>query len=663
MKLLTSSLILLLTAAMTVGETRVKITGTTTKGEGEILDLMGGRLTHVRSSDASPSRADDAAFLVRQTLRKDGYAQADVAWKIVSRNEILLTVREGGRLSQGSITITGVPADDAKKLAKLYGRPAEKDRPLIASVAPFREEDVEKGLSFIRQELNAQGYWAADAKIAHKDIDPASGAVQVSIDVSQGERFMIGEARMLSADGRGVPETRAAASPYLGKVATTGNLNAMRLAVDEAFNSSGYPEARISMGRLLEGSRFIPEFTIVLGKRVKLRKVHVHGLAITNPKRIDKRFKGFEGDWYNEAAMNQRLRGLLGSGAFSSARLETTELEDATIDVTLHLEEAKARELSFAAGFGTYAGPIFRTSYADRNLWGELLGFSSGLEFSSRGVLGETRITDPWLFGSDVSGTARVFALIYGREGYQSFESGFDLRANWKFGDRYSLETLAGISAVNLSSEGLPSSELGETVYAHPALRVTQTLDFRDSPVLPTEGWHLTMPLEIGAAVGDTETSYLLGEISGAWYQKIHKNYQVVLGGAYGAIIPSGDGAALPIDLRLFNGGARSVRSFPERELGPSANGYPTGGEASWHANAELIRNLTGTLKAVGFLDAGSLARSYDQLGDSDLEMALGLGLRLDLPIGPVRLEYGYNLTRDSGEPAGSLHFAIGAAF
>lgn len=663
MKFLVSSFLFVLTAMIAGGETVVKITGTSAKSEGEILELMGGRLAHVKSSAPSPSRADDAAFLVRQTLRKDGYAQAEVTWKIVNRNEILLNVREGGRLSLGTVTVTGVPSDDAKKLAKLYARPAEKDRPLIASVAPYREEDVEKGLSFIRQELNAQGYWDADAKIATKTTDPNSGAVQVGIDVNQGKRYTIGDVKIISADGRGVSETRNAAKPYVGKIARTGNLNAMRLAVEEAFNSSGYPEAKISMGRQLQDSRFIPEFTIVLGKRVKLREVHVDGLAITNPEQINNHFEGFEGDWYNEAAMNKRLRSLLGSGAFSSVRLETTPLDDDNIDVTLHLEEARAKELSFAAGFGTYAGPIFRASYADRNLWGELLGFSSGIELSSRGVLGESRITDPWLFDSDVSGTARIFALIYGREGYQSFESGFDVRANWKVGDHYSLEALAGISAVNLSSEGLPTEELGETVYANPALRFTQNLDFRDSPILPTEGWHLTLPLEIGAAVRDSNTSYLLGEISGAWYRKIHRNYQVVLAGAYGAIIPSGDGTALPIDLRLFNGGARSVRSYPERELGPSANNYPTGGEASWHANAEIIRNLGGTLKAVGFLDAGSLARSYDELGDSDLEMALGLGLRLDLPIGPVRLEYGYNLTRDSGEPAGSLHFAIGAAF
>jgi outer membrane translocation and assembly module TamA len=77
----------------------------------------------------------------------------------------------------------------------------------------------------------------------------------------------------------------------------------------------------------------------------------------------------------------------------------------------------------------------------------------------------------------------------------------------------------------------------------------------------------------------------------------------------------------------------------------------------------EFIRALAGSLKAVGFVDAGSLSTGYDGLADSEIDYAAGLGLRLDLPIGPVRLEYGYNLTRDRGEPAGTLHFAIGMAF
>lgn len=663
MNLLYTSLILMLTALSAVAETRVRITGMKQKSENDILDLMGGRLAHVRANEAAPSRADDAAFLVRQVLRKDGYTDVWVDWRIVGPAEILLTVVEGGRLSLGRVQVNGAPPAQAQKLAKLYSRPALKGRSFTSGDAPFREEDVETGLSYLRQELNAQGHWGSEAAVTSRTTDPASGVVDLTIDVRPGPLYHISEARIVSQDGRGLSEARAAVKPYAGKTATTGNLNAMRLAVEEAFVSSGYPDAEIFMTRTLVASRFIPEFSIDLGKRVRLNRIEIEGLARTNPKRIEARLKRLEGDWYDEAAMSKRLRGFLAIGAFSSARLETREIEGDGIDATLHLEEARAKEISIAGGVDSYLGALLRTTYTDRNLMGELLGFSAGFEFSSRGVLGETRIIDPWFMGTDVAASARLYALIYGREGYSSFETGLEGTGTREFGDHYKLEVLAGFSFVNLNEDGLPVSELGETVYGQPRLRITQTLDYRDSAVLPRKGWHLVAPLEIGSAMGDLSTSYVRAELSGAWYHTFENDWQIVLGAAGGVLVPSGDGVDLPINLRLFNGGAHSVRSFPERELGPTVEGFPTGGEGMWHANAELIRGLAGSLKAVGFIDAGSLSREFDKLGSGDVELAVGLGLRLDLPIGPVRLEYGYNLTRDPGDPVGTLHFAIGVAF
>ncbi len=656
--------VLLLTALVAGAETAIRITGSQKKSESELIGLMGGRLAHVRNNPATTWRADDAAFLLRQVMRKDGYPEVKVAWKIVSRGEIMLTVDEGVRLSLGDVTIEGLPDADVEKFVKLYSSPAKKGRPFASGSAPFREEDVETGLSFIRQELNAEGYWSAEATIASRRTEAATGAVHIDIQVVPGWLYRIATPRITSPDGRGIEEAAAAVKPFIGRKARTGSLNAMRLAVEEQFGSSGYKDAKIQMGSTLVSPKFIPEFYIDLGKRVKLRELHIEGLERTNPGRIAKRLHKLEGDWYDEAAMNKYLRGFLATGAFSSARVETAEVDENSIDATLHFTEARAKEITLAAGFGSYQGFISRVTYTDRNLFGELLGFSSGFEFSSRGVLGETRITDPWLFGSDVSASARVYALNYGREGYTTFETGLDGKLTWKFGDHYTLDVLAGTSVVNLSSDGLPTADLGETVYGHPKLRVTQSIDYRDSPVLPTDGWHLETPLEIGAAVGDLSTSYVQAGVTGGWYHKINKTYQLGVGGEWGMIIPSGDGTDMPIDLRLFNGGARSVRSFPERELGPtSPNGYPLGGEAMWNTNVELTRKLNGALAAVAFVDAGALSRNYDELTSAEIELAAGLGLRLDLPIGPVRLEYGYNLTKDPGEPAGTIHFAIGFAY
>lgn len=664
MRRVISILFLFLSAMFAAAETRVRIVGLERETEANVFELVSGRLTHVTAKPASPSRADDAAFLVRHALKRDGFADVRVDWRIANSREITLTVNEGQRLSLGRVTVQGMPASEARRLARLYARPADKDRPLIGGSPPFREEDVETGLSFIRQDLNADGFWGAEATIVSRSTDPFNGSTAIVIDVVPGPMFRIAEPQVISLDGRGVAEARGAIKPYLNKRATTGNVNAMRMAVEQVFITDGYPNARVTMDRNLDTQQqFIPVFTIDLGRRVHLGQVHIGGLKRTNPRRVHARMNGLEGDWYDEAAMNRRIRSLLASGAFSAARLTTEDVSAGTIDATLHLEESRAKEISFALGADSYLGFIFRSTYTDRNLWGELLGFSTGVEVSSRGILGESRITEQWLFGTDFSATGRFYALSFGREGYTSLESGLEGSITWAVNDHYVIELLAGYSIVNLSPDGLPTSELGETVYRNPILRLTQTLDYRDNPILPTNGWHLAFPIEVGAALGNTSISYAQAELSGGYFYSIGRNYQVILGGVCGFIVPSGDGADLPIDLRLFNGGPRSVRSFPERELGPRVDGYPTGGEGKWHANIEVIRGLIGGLKGVGFFDAGSLSRKYDELEASQTDFAAGLGLRLNLPIGPIRLEYGYNLTRDPGEPVGTLHFAIGMAF
>ncbi|MGL4400178.1 MAG: BamA/OMP85 family outer membrane protein [Luteolibacter sp.] len=657
-------MVFLLTALCAVAETRVRIVGMVNESEANVFELVSGRLAHVTSKPASLSRADDAAFLVLQALRRDGYAEVRVDSRVASSSEIVLTVEEGLRKSLGRVTVRGMPAADARRLARLYARPADNDRPLIGGSPPFREEDVETGLSFIRQDLNADGFWSAEATVVSRATDPANGSTGIEIDVRPGPSFRIADPQIVSADGRGVAETRAAVQPFVNRRATTGNVNAMRMAVEQVFNSSGYPNARITMDRNLEtAQRFIPVVSVDLGRRVHLHQVRIEGLEKTDPRRVQVRMTALEGEWYDEAAMNRRIRNLLATGAFSSARLTTEDRSDGTIDATLHLQESRAREVSFALGADSYLGFIFRTTYTDRNLWGQLLGFSAGVEASSRGLLGEIRLTEPSLFGTDLSATGRLYSLSYSPEGYTSEEIGLEGSTTWAVNDHYTINLLAGYAITDLSADGLPQQVIGETTYRNPRLRLTQTLDYRDSPILPKNGWHVSMPLEVGAALGDVSSSYALAELSGGFFSPLGRHYQIALGGAWGVIVPSGDGADLPIDLRMFNGGARSVRSFPERELGPRVNGYPTGGEARWSANVEFIRQLAGGLKAVGFVDAGSLSTQYDQLMDSEIDVAAGLGLRLDLPIGPIRLEYGYSLTRDIGEPVGALHFAIGMAF
>ena len=72
---------------------------------------------------------------------------------------------------------------------------------------------------------------------------------------------------------------------------------------------------------------------------------------------------------------------------------------------------------------------------------------------------------------------------------------------------------------------------------------------------------------------------------------------------------------------------------------------------------------LAGPLNFVIFTDAGNVVEGTDPFDFNDLEIAVGAGIRINLPTGPIRFEYGYNATHDEGEPEGTFQFVIGINF
>ena len=79
----------------------------------------------------------------------------------------------------------------------------------------------------------------------------------------------------------------------------------------------------------------------------------------------------------------------------------------------------------------------------------------------------------------------------------------------------------------------------------------------------------------------------------------------------------------------------------------------------------------TRSLSFVGFVDAGNSWPRPWQIEPGDLHVAVGPGVRYRTPIGPIRADFGYQLTPIegllvNGEPETRhwrVHFSIGQAF
>nr|MDQ3624709.1 BamA/TamA family outer membrane protein [Verrucomicrobiota bacterium] len=224
---------------------------------------------------------------------------------------------------------------------------------------------------------------------------------------------------------------------------------------------------------------------------------------------------------------------------------------------------------------------------------------------------------------------------------------------------RLALGTFIELKTVTVTPEGIDETEIGPLDYLLTSVGLTQVWDRRDHPVNPTRGMILTASEDLSTIDGEQAFSRLTMRFSS--YHPVGKNCLLALGARAGLILPVIE--QIPIDVRFFSGGATTVRSFAERELGPKdKSGFPLGGEFFTVWNAEFLFPLVNALQGAVFVDAGNLTREG---GDplADMRYAVGLGLRYKLPIGPLRVDYGFNPNRRPDEKIGAFHFSFGFAF
>lgn len=130
--------------------------------------------------------------------------------------------------------------------------------------------------------------------------------------------------------------------------------------------------------------------------------------------------------------------------------------------------------------------------------------------------------------------------------------------------------------------------------------------------------------------------------------------------------------ADLPASERFFAGGDTTVRGFVLDRLGTeetlNEDGFPTGGNGLIVANLELRTAYWKGLGAVGFFDTGNVFKRAGDIQLDELRPTAGFGLRYRSPLGPLRVDLGFNLDRQTlaggGRERGMVfHLSLGQAF
>jgi outer membrane protein insertion porin family len=310
-------------------------------------------------------------------------------------------------------------------------------------------------------------------------------------------------------------------------------------------------------------------------------------------------------------------------------------------------------------------GVIATSSISERNLFG--LGYKTHLSFALGGDSERFKFgfTDPWFLGTPT--TAGFSVYLEESELFNTYSSdvvGADLTLGRYLTDYISASLTGRTERVDIFDVSPDASEeIKEQEGTKDTISLTLTLarDTRDDFFNPTKGSRHTLRLEnAGGVLGGDNTFYkVIGDTN--WYFPLPLDTVLHLRGRSG-IVEGYDGKDAPIYERFFIGGINTIRGFEYGEAGPKdETGEVIGGEKSVIFNSEFLIPLNKALglKGVLFYDGGK--GWTEDFGDWN--HAVGVGIRWLSPIGPIRVDWGFNLDPEDDEEQSVWDFAAGTQF
>lgn len=650
---------------------RLAIKGLEQFEEKVALELLKDQWAEIEKKGLTPSRANDAAYFLRIGLRQDGFTEAEVGAAILAGNVLELRVTEGTPLLLGEIVFNGVEGLDEALLRESMVAEMKKRRSLLKSEGdlPFVRSAIEGGVKAIQGYARYEGFHQATATLRSIDPPDEKRRVNVTVDVFEGPQFLIESVTIQGASDAIFRKLRKVGDPYLKKPVNVANTRALQGECLRILSELGYFDAVVSLVKgMPEASLTDTKVEVVIevaaGDLYVVKHIEVEGSKSLPDQFVEKRFIPLMGERYDPTEMRQVYRTLIQTGLYENLEMTPRPSGDGEITIDVKVEEAGFRQLGLYGGFGSFDGYILGTGYTNRNLFGTGRSLRSDLEVNGRGVQGELNYLDRWFLDSEWQFGVKVFTGTRELEGYSKWELGASASLSYATSEHTSISFYGSFTHVSLTDERFVDVEIGPGDYQVQEFGTVFTWDHRNDLEPTGHGYLFEVSLDYATAFLVGDVSMLKSEMRLAHYWKMPWDTELRLGARAGIMHPLGDSKVIPVDLRFFSGGSQTIRSFPERELGPQdSRRNPIGGQFYTMFNAEYSIPIQDAFSLAVFFDAGNLLPEAGDYGFSRMHYAGGLGLRYELPIGPLRVDYGYNLNREEGEPQGALHIGFGFAF
>ncbi len=467
--------------------------------------------------------------------------------------------------------------------------------------------------------------------------------------------------------------------PYVGSF-----IKADEKMIQDYYGSRGYADARVETSILETGAGQVAvAYNIVEGTKSYISKVNISGNSVTKDEVIRRELPFAPGEELNTVKIEAGKSRLQNLNYFSSVDMRNTPTTAPGYkDVDINVQEQSTGTVNFGAGFSSIDSitgfiQVTQTNF-DISDWKDFRG--GGQRFNANIRAGALRRdvtvswTEPWFLGRELALTVEAFYhnLYYLSNFFTQTNVGISSGLRKRLGEHSYIEstyTLQDITIGSIASgaSALIAQEKGS--YIQSKIDTNFVHDTRDSVFITRSGHKIEAGILLSGLGGNVPVYG--GSVRGQQFFNLPGDTILSFDGMF-QTVNSWNGDRVPIFERLFLGGANNLRGFTYRHAGPKDNtGEPIGGLTSIYATSEfsvpvhITANIEKSPRVVVFGDIGTISGATGATyGNSAVYSDAGIGLRLFLPVGPIRVDYAVPIGKDATSGSGGrFQFNMGYKF
>lgn len=465
-----------------------------------------------------------------------------------------------------------------------------------------------------------------------------------------------------------------------GKIANLKDINKCVQKLEEEYRSNGYILARVTDVHMEKDGtlKVAVNEGIVEGFKVK-GNVKTKDYVVTREMKLKK------GEPFNAKAARRSMQRVYNLGYFEDVNIKLNPgREPNGVEVEISVVEMNTGTFGIGAGYSNADGFVGMVSIGDKNFRG--IGDKINLRWEFGGEDNKNydfSYTRPWLDDKETSATINLYDITneyadYNIDGdeiarYDKKRRGqeitFSRRTHNEFVSNYITiknrdDIYKGpadgyeddvnqyyeknfVQSPHFKKEWMPQTpeeRRKENFGVTRSITFGRVYDSRDNVYDPHEGKRIGYSVEwAGGMGGDFDFTKWTAD----WRYYFRAGGESVWALNLGAGYASGD---MPLSQRFTMGGSDTLRGYEDDQFR---------GNSMLKATLEYRFPIVKKVQGVLFTDNGY---AWDKRHEDEFDMGLlknsyGVGLRINSPLGPVKLDYGY------GEDGGKFHFSFGGQF